>query len=407
MTKLLPFAVFLTLFFGSFQPQHLVRAEPDPPGDVNDLTATEPPKPAGQDGFEVTFSPTYGALQDGSWKIPVRGWVHKKESEEHMLDILAYLACPPVERGNFTVRTQNFVDDSYPGETITIAFAADPEHKPYTVESNEQGVINTELTISQERAQTWLQSPQGVTGRRLAYHVVSQGAMGSGQVELIEAEGLSVISDIDDTIKVTDIPLGKDVVLRKTFCHAFVAAPGMAERYKEWSTRAASVSFHYVSGGPGQMYGPLSHFLITEQKFPEGTFHQRFLPIHVQSLEAFNELFNLISNPLGTIHKYKVEEINTLLSAFPNRKFILVGDSGEMDPEVYNTLRTQHPQQVQEIWIRDVVGDAKVNPDRLQGMTVIPVETPLCSEDGRFKSIKKAIEKLRPLSYARNPVCRD
>ena len=60
---------------------------------------------------------------------------------------------------------------------------------------------------------------------------------------------------------------------------------------------------------------------------------------------------------------------------FPRRKFILVGDSGEKDPEVYRTIQSKFPMQVREIWIRDVVNDREKNADRLVGMRVIPATT--------------------------------
>ena len=41
---------------------------------------------------------------------------------------------------------------------------------------------------------------------------------------------------------------------------------------------------------------------------------------------------------------------------FPQRHFVLVGDSGERDPETYGTLARKYPKQVIRILIRDVTG---------------------------------------------------
>src|SRR4051794_7220096 len=59
MAQFLPFVICLTLLFSSLQPLPLTQAEPATLG--------------AQAGIEVTFAPTYGALQDGNWKIPIRG----------------------------------------------------------------------------------------------------------------------------------------------------------------------------------------------------------------------------------------------------------------------------------------------------------------------------------------------
>ena len=55
--------------------------------------------------------------------------------------------------------------------------------------------------------------------------------------------------------------------------------------------------------------------------------------------------------------KYKLAVIEPLLRQFPRRKFILVGDSGERDPEAYGTLARSHPAQIEHIFIRDVTGE--------------------------------------------------
>ena len=89
---------------------------------------------------------------------------------------------------------------------------------------------------------------------------------GMGLVMLLEPEGKSVVSDIDDTIKVSEIPAGKAIVLRNTFLRPYVAAEGMRDRY----LGLGDVSFHYVSGSPWQLFGLLHKFLIEQDGFPMG-----------------------------------------------------------------------------------------------------------------------------------------
>ena len=52
-----------------------------------------------------------------------------------------------------------------------------------------------------------------------------------------------------------------------------------------------------------------------------------------------------------------------------------MGDSGEKDPEVYRAIQASFPEQVQEIWIRDIVNDRERNANRLAGMHVITAAT--------------------------------
>ena len=55
--------------------------------------------------------------------------------------------------------------------------------------------------------------------------------------------------------------------------------------------------------------------------------------------------------------EYKLGVIDTLMRRFTERQFVLVGDSGEKDPEVYKELASRFPNQVRAILIRDVRGE--------------------------------------------------
>ena len=72
----------------------------------------------------------------------------------------------------------------------------------------------------------------------------------------------------------------------------------------------------------------------------------------------------------------KVSQIGEIMQRFPERKFILVGDSGEKDPEVYREIKKTFCNQVQEIIIRDVINDREKNKCRLEGMTIVEAISP-------------------------------
>jgi phosphatidate phosphatase APP1 len=187
-------------------------------------------------------------------------------------------------------------------------------------------------------------------------------------VRLIEPRGLSLISDIDDTIKVTNIPAGHAVVIENTFYRPFVAAPGMAERYRGLGDETA---FHYVSGGPWQLYRPLAQF-ITAAGYPQGSFHMKTVRKHLLTPGSWQDLARLAGGAATT--EQKLSQISDIISDFPQRRFILVGDSGERDPEVYREIRNRFPRQIEAVWIRDLVNDRKRHPKRLSGMKIIEVQ---------------------------------
>merc|ERR1712187_548032 len=75
-------------------------------------------------------------------------------------------------------------------------------------------------------------------------------------------EGLLVISDIDDTVKVTEAYLGSTAIMRKTFFEEFQAVPGMAQLYTTWA-RDLGADFAFVSLSPRELQEPLREFFIS------------------------------------------------------------------------------------------------------------------------------------------------
>jgi hypothetical protein len=166
----------------------------------------------------------------------------------------------------------------------------------------------------------------------------------SGTIFPLTEAGVSVISDIDDTIKITEVR-DRQATLRNTFLREFRPVPGMAEFYQALA-RSNHAAFHYVSASPWQLYEPLSG-LVRSNGFPAGTFHLK--PFRWKD----RSFFSLFGDPV----KYKLSVIEPILKQFPNRKFILVGDSGERDPEIYGELARKFPKQIKCIYIRDVTGE--------------------------------------------------
>ncbi|ORZ23242.1 hypothetical protein BCR42DRAFT_487246 [Absidia repens] len=159
-----------------------------------------------------------------------------------------------------------------------------------------------------------------------------------GMVNLVEPTGISIISDIDDTIKETQILYGARTVLANTFFNASKGIPGMAETYMKWYTQGAS--FHYVSNSPFQLLPFLYKFLNTE-RFPPGSMHLR--------LDG-----SLMARLIEIPGRAKRDAILSIMQDFPQRQFVLVGDSGEIDLEIYTKIALENPGRILKIFIHDV-----------------------------------------------------
>ena len=59
---------------------------------------------------------------------------------------------------------------------------------------------------------------------------------------------------------------------------------------------------------------------------------------------------------------YKRAVISPMLKMFPDRRFVLVGDSGEKDPEIYGELARNHPGQIVRIFIHNVTKEGQEAP---------------------------------------------
>ncbi len=169
----------------------------------------------------------------------------------------------------------------------------------------------------------------------------------AGRIHLIPQHGVSVISDIDDTIKHSDVA-NRRRLLANTFLHRFHPIPGMAQLYQSWAQQGAS--FHYVSASPWQLFEPLAEFLAAAG-FPLGTFH----------LKMFRWKNTGVLKLFASPKSLKRRAIRQILTSFPYRKFLFVGDSGQRDPEIYGSLGRLFPSQFAGVMIRNITQETPSN----------------------------------------------
>ncbi len=102
--------------------------------------------------------------------------------------------------------------------------------------------------------------------------------------------------------------------------------------------------------------------------------------------DTWADLFGLAQGKKATLEQ-KIKQITELMINLPRRRFILIGDSGEMDPEVFLAMNEMFPRQVARIIIRDVVGE-RLKHDKIE---VLPGDT--VRYDTR-KVLKKIIREM-------------
>jgi len=153
---------------------------------------------------------------------------------------------------------------------------------------------------------------------------------------------IRVISDIDDTVKLSGIHCGARAVFHNVFVKELEEnlIPGMGEWYTEMWRRG--VRFHYVSNGPFELLPVITDFFQLAQ-----------LPTGSVRLRSYGRR-SLFSDLLSAPSDRKRDGVLEVLSSFPHSRFILIGDSGEQDLELYASVARDHPDQILCIFIRDV-----------------------------------------------------
>lgn len=156
-----------------------------------------------------------------------------------------------------------------------------------------------------------------------------------------------VISDIDDTIMHTGVTslLKWKVIINTFFRNASTRIPleGASELYRllhRGRSGRNSNPIFYVSHSPWNLYRYLVLFLRTNH-FPKG-------PILLRSMSSFRRRGRTNGKP----HKQK--EIANILKTYPELSFILIGDGGEQDPDIYMELAERFPSQVSAIYIHAI-----------------------------------------------------
>ncbi|KAL8796448.1 MAG: hypothetical protein Q9182_007367 [Xanthomendoza sp. 2 TL-2023] len=164
-----------------------------------------------------------------------------------------------------------------------------------------------------------------------------------------EPEGWMVISDIDDTVKVTLTP-SPTGILRTTFLLEPTPIASMPALYNHIQS-LLNPTWFYLSASPYNLYPFLRTFLHAH--YPTGTILLR--DASWMDLSGF-----LMSLTQGT-EAYKRDRMVKVHSWLPKRKVLCVGDSTQSDPEAYGDIYRMYNGWVKKILIRKVTDVAEMD----------------------------------------------
>lgn len=194
------------------------------------------------------------------------------------------------------------------------------------------------------------------------------------ETEWIEAHGIvhegsggyAVISDVDDTVLDTGVTqklqLIKKVLLSTP--DVLMTFDGTAALYQRFAEKRLPLIF--VSGSPVNLEPRLRAFLLL-RGFPTA-------PLLLKDLGIGRDADSLLDHEV-----YKLRRIAEVLKLFPRRKFLLIGDSGEHDPEIYGRVQTESPDRIGGVFIHRVTPENPLSA-RFRDMVVFDKWAALAAE---------------------------
>ncbi|MGB0387015.1 MAG: App1 family protein [Ardenticatenaceae bacterium] len=160
-----------------------------------------------------------------------------------------------------------------------------------------------------------------------------------------------VISDMDDTVIYTDaanvLKMARNVFMGNA--RTRVPFEGVAAFYQALQAGVEQNTLNpifYVSSSPWNLYDILADFLEI-QEIPTGPLMLRDWGIKTDEM-------------LPTKHgPHKINAIRQILQTYPDLPFLLIGDSGQEDPEIYHDIVQQYPNRILGVYIRNVTPKPK------------------------------------------------
>jgi phosphatidate phosphatase APP1 len=171
-----------------------------------------------------------------------------------------------------------------------------------------------------------------------------------------------VISDVDDTVlqsSVTNLMAAARVMLMEN-ARTRLPFPGVTAFYQALRAGASGAARNpvvYVSSSPWNLYDLVTEFMDVQQ-IPRGPVLLRDVDLGLNVLSSKHH------------HDHKREAVRRVLQMFGNVPAILIGDSGQQDPEIYKDVVHEFPGRIRAVYIRDV----SKHPERSAGVQALAEE---------------------------------
>ena len=293
-----------------------------------------------KEGIILVPSVAFRNRTSNDWILYNQGWYYEEDP------VQAYLMQRSLEKiigKNFDLNRINLLTaDGEEKKTLCM----DGLNRSMCTITDDEGRIKNTFQISQNELTGFIQSNEN--NPKVLYQISTSNKkiQATGEIYLCDDHGITFISDIDDTIKITGVTSTTDTLIN-TFTGDFKPVLGMSDAYRYWQTRY-NATFAYITASPDQLYPFLRQF-IDRERFPAGSFHMRHFTLLDENFLSFFMSNNYIS--------HKINTLNMLINSTLNRTFVCIGDIFQKDPDIYASTYAQYPNRIAKIFIRKYAND--------------------------------------------------
>ena len=214
-------------------------------------------------------------------------------------------------------------------------------------------------------------------------------------------EELYLVSDVDDTIKITRVGNAEMIIKGLQTKNYFL---GLNDLYRMWGCYGLKVQralcmnernkvmaptrrMSYVSGAPKPIH-PLVKIFLKKNNFPAVPFFGR-PSLRIHTLD------------------FKIGIIEKMVKRNPRSKFILIGDNGEKDPKIYHTIAKKYPKKIKASYLHalyDIKGKkTALFPNQTAYLTSIDLGIHFYNEGWIEKDDLKNVVKAVMNTYSKKP----
>ncbi|THH28199.1 hypothetical protein EUX98_g5977 [Antrodiella citrinella] len=257
--------------------------------------------------------PSYSNFTGSNWNVRFYGLAYKlinisTSDLDSIIDGLSTNNLSTTQQSLLQNRTQDLTSIPIPDANLTAMVSVNGSSV-----TNSSG-LTLQTTDAVGEIDQFIEVPGLGSGDITKIQIVQTGILnitgpGNGTTILVPTSGISVVSDIDDVLRITKVYVPNQGLFN-SFVQPYVNVPGFHELFAKWASSLPCVAFHYDTTAPVEL--------------------------------------------TRTYVEYLQDSLTKLYQTFPQRKFVLTGDTSSSTLlSAYPQITTQFPNQTACIFIRN------------------------------------------------------